>query len=112
MTPALRHGVGENKESKVATHFHVTTKPYLCYVVRKFVPADFAPGASYFECACEAGEIDLYHEGIEAREIGEECVCPDCERRRSARFILWREQQAAAGIVAEHTVPGEAGPDV
>ena len=91
MTPALRHGVGENKESKVATHFHVTTKPYLCYVVRKFVPTDFAPGASYFECACERGELDIYHD-----ERPESCPCDECQHARWARFKAWQETWARA----------------
>lgn len=108
MTPALRHGVGENKESKVATHFHVDYSGIPGY----FLVRAMDPGDTGRECDCEAGEIELYHDAIDDGDVDEECPCPACQHYREEQFKAWREQQAAAGIVAEHTVTGEAGPDV
>lgn len=72
-------------------HFHITnaagTKRE---VVREAVPGHTATTYTY-ECACERGELDLYHDACESGEIDESCPCDECSRERWVRFKAWRE---------------------
>lgn len=84
------------------SHYHVTTKrpglPSFTSVVREAVPGH-TPTTYTYECACEGGEEQLYHDGIETGEIEEQCPCQDCQSDRNARFAQWKAQQEKAGIV-------------
>jgi len=108
VTPALRHGVGENKESKVATHFHVDYGNILGYFLVRMMET----GDTGRECDCEEGEIELYHDAIDDGDVDEECPCPACQHYREERFKEWRAGFDRAAVVKEHTIAGEAGPDV
>lgn len=82
------------------THYHLTIKrPGLpSYVVTS---RQQPTGTGYVECACEGGEEQLYHDGIDAGEIDEQCPCADCQSDRNVRFARWRKQQEKAGIHVE-----------
>ena len=84
----------------MSPHFHITsTRPLrdgntarIEYVARD---ADDARNA--VECACERGELDLYHAAIDDGEIDESCPCDECQHARWARFKAWQETWARSG---------------
>lgn len=76
----------------MTVHYHATLRG-VEYVVRD--PAGFDKAR---ECACESGELDLYHDACESGEIDESCPCPWCERERTTRFLRWKAEQGKAGV--------------
>ncbi len=83
------------------THYHLResrplrdgTTARIEYVARD---ADDARHA--VECACERGEVELFHDGCEDGSIDEQCVCDECQHARWARFKAWRETWERVGV--------------
>lgn len=78
-------------------HFHATIKrrglPSYAVVTR-----EQSDDGTATECVCEAGELALYHDGIEAGDIDEQCPCQDCQADRDVRYARWRAEQEKAGV--------------
>ena len=76
-----------------------------------FLVRAMEPGDTGRECDCLDGELELFHDACESGEVDESCPCARCQADRNVRFREWaaREVKAAA---KEHTIAGEAGPDV
>ena len=91
----------------MTSHFHVDYGNLPGY----FLVRAMESGDTGRECDCLDGELELFHDACEAGEVDESCPCADCQADRNVRFREWaaREVKAAA---KEHTIAGEAGPDV
>ena len=94
-------------------HYHVSERrtglPSYSFVTRSKPECDH--DWCRVECACEGGEESLYHDGIEAGEIDEQCPCADCQRDRNVRFKAWRAEQEKAAA-KEHTRAQDKEPAV
>ena len=91
----------------MTTHYHLDFSGIKDY----FVVREPDPGETGRECSCLDGELELFHDAIDAGEVDEECPCPTCVQARINAFERWRAEQEKAAA-KEHTIAGEAGPDV
>lgn len=79
------------------SHFHIDYSGMPGY----FLARTMERGDTGYECDCEAGEVELFHDAIDAGEVDEECPCPACQHYRETRYAEWRAEQEKAGVHVE-----------